>query len=165
MEEKIIKIKSYEKTSGKKKDNTEWHRISIKATDGKFYSTFNQIPESALRVGAELKVQVNPSSKISNTYDIKKIIPYTPTKPNEPEVPITPASTDVHAQLESADLYARDLFERAVQMVHEANPEWEGMSEYPYLIATLIQTMHGRITNIEIAAQNEKKYKMWGKKV
>ena len=67
--------------------------------------------------------------------------------------------------LDEAEAYARDLMDRAMKMAHEKTPEWEEISEYPYLIATLIQTMHGRITNIEIAAQDEKKYKMWGKKV
>ena len=67
--------------------------------------------------------------------------------------------------LDEAEAYARDLMSRAIKMAHEKTPEWEEISEYPYLIATLIQTMHGRITNIDIAAQDEKKYKMWGKKV
>lgn len=67
--------------------------------------------------------------------------------------------------LESADQYARELLERATQMAHEKTPEWEGMSEYPYLIATLIQVMHGHIINKEIEIQNKEKYKMWGNKV
>ncbi len=68
-------------------------------------------------------------------------------------------------QIEQSDSYARELTMRARKIAQDETPGWEGMSEYPYLIATLIQTMHGRITNIEIAAQDEKKYKMWGKKV
>lgn len=67
--------------------------------------------------------------------------------------------------LEEAAAYASDIMDKAIKMAHEKRPAWEETSEYPYLIATLIQTMHGHITNIEIAAQDEKKYKMWGKKV
>ena len=39
------------------------------------------------------------------------------------------------------------------------------MSEYPYLLGTLIQAMHGHISNKQIAEENERKYKMWGNKI
>ena len=61
METRTITIKSFEKTSGKKQDQTEWHRISIKATDGKFYSSFKPIAEAALAPGAQLQLQVEQS--------------------------------------------------------------------------------------------------------
>ena len=170
METKTITIKSVERTSGTKKDNTEWHRISIKATDGKWYSSFSPLNEDALKEGAELKLQVIPS-KIANTFEIKKLLEYSTDSARQGAGEGNRSPTGSHevatlsAQIAQADSYARELMERAIQMAHEKTPEWEGMSEYPYLIATLIQTMHGRITNIEIAAQDEKKYKMWGKKV
>jgi hypothetical protein len=169
METKTITIKSVERTSGTKKDNTEWHRISIKATDGKWYSSFSPLNEDALKEGTELKVQVI-QSKISNTFEIKKLLEYAnPARQGAGEGNRLPTGSEnvasLSAQIEQADSYARELMERAIQMAHEKTPEWEETSEYPYLIATLIQTMHGHITNIEIAAQDEKKYKMWGKKV
>ena len=169
METKTITIKSVERTSGTKKDNTEWHRISIKATDGKWYSSFSPLNEDALKEGTELKVQVI-QSKIANTFEIKKLLEYAnPARQGAGEGNRLPTGSEnvasLSAQIEQADSYARELMERAIQMAHEKTPEWEETSEYPYLIATLIQTMHGHITNIEIAAQDEKKYKMWGKKV
>ena len=53
METRTITIKSFEKTSGTKKDQTEWHRISIKATDGKFYSSFKPV-----RISVKIKACV-----------------------------------------------------------------------------------------------------------
>ena len=166
METRTIIIKGFEKTSGIKKDGTAWHRISIKATDGKFYSTFKTMPEAALVIGAELQLQVIQSKIKENTYEIQKVLNFATRaasggEPQHSTDSITPTS----AQMEQVDHYAQELMDRATKMAHEKMPDWEHMSEYPYLIATLIQTMHGRITNIEIAAQDEKKYKMWGKKV
>ena len=197
METKTITIKSFEKTSGKKQDQTEWHRISIKATDGKFYSSFKPIAEAALVPGTQLEVKVTQSPIKENTFDIEKVVGFIPPNANPngrtQAGPITtppsapPAFDDAEAyarswlkkqkgeatqepdpllvQIEQADSYASELAKRARRIAQEITPEWEGVSEYPYLLATLIQTMHGRITNIEIAAQDEKKYKMWGKKV
>ena len=63
-----------------------------------------------------------------------------------------------------ADSYARELMERAIQMAHEKTPEWEETSEYPYLIAVLIQTMHGKISGDRISAQEAEKLKAYGNK-
>lgn len=189
METKIITIKSFEKTNGKKKDQTEWHRISIKATDGKFYSTFSQIPAEALREGAELKVLVS-QSQITNTYDIKKVITYTtPRSPQSGEISksVPPAYFDeaedyarnqlkkqkgeaikepdsLSVQIEQSDSYARELTRRARKIAQDETPEWEGMSEYPYIIAVLIQTMHGKISGDRIALQEAEKLKAYGNK-
>ncbi len=188
METKIITIKSFEKTNGKKKDQTEWHRISIKATDGKFYSTFSQIPAEALREGAELKVLVS-QSQITNTYDIKKVITYTtPRSPQSGEISksVPPAFDDAEdyarnqmkkqkgedikepdslsVQIGQADSYARELTRRARKIAQDETPEWEGMSEYPYLIATLIQIMYGKISGDRIALQEAEKLKAYGNK-
>ena len=78
METRTITIKSFEKTSGKKQDQTEWHRISIKATDGKFYSSFKPIAEAALAPGAQLKLQVVQSKIKENTYEIQKVLGFVP---------------------------------------------------------------------------------------
>ena len=163
METRTITIKSFEKTSGKKKDGTEWHRISIKATDGKFYSSFAPIAEVALKAGAELEVSVVPS-QLPNTYEIKKLIRYANpdgsqsqsggiTKPN----PAPPA-------LDEADIYARELMDRAMKMAHEKLPSWEETSEYPYLLATLINVMYGKISGDRIAQQEAEKLKAYGGK-
>ena len=167
METRTITIKSVERTSGTKKDGTGWHRISIRATDGKFYSSFKPIAEVALVPGTQLTIQVSPS-QIANTYDINKVIEYVTVSADSSghgqgggQSPTTSYSRPA---IEVADTYGRELLQRAVKMAHDTAPEWGQMSEYPYLIATLIQTMHGRITNMEIAAQDEKKYQMWGKK-
>lgn len=163
METKTITIKSFERTSGTKKDGTEWRRISIKATDGKFYSTFKPIADEALQEGTELKVSVVPST-IINTYDIKKLISYaTPTGSQPQSGGITKPNSSPPA-LDEAEAYARELMERAIQMAHEKTPEWEGMSEYPYLIAVLIQTMHAKLTSDRIALQEAEKLKAYGNK-
>lgn len=68
------------------------------------------------------------------------------------------------SSLEDADAYARDLYKRAERIIHERNPEYEEMSEYPYLLAVLIQTMHGKLSGDRIAEQEEKKLKAYGGK-
>ena len=163
METKTITIKSFERTSGTKKDGTEWRRISIKATDGKFYSTFKPIADEALQEGTELKVSVVPST-IINTYDIKKLISYaTPTGSQPQSGEITNSNSTLPA-LDDADTYARELMERAIQMAHEKMPSWEETAEYPYLIATLIQTMHAKLTSDRISKQEAEKLKAYGNK-
>ena len=173
METRTITIKSFEKTSGKKKDGTEWHRISIKATDGKFYSSFKPIAEAALAPGAQLQLQVVQSKIKENTYEIQKVLGFVPpgagftldANPNgrtqSGEI-TTPNPTP--PALDDADKYARELMERAIQMAHEKTPEWESMSEYPYLIAVLIQTIHGKISGDRISAQEAEKLKAYGGK-
>ena len=66
--------------------------------------------------------------------------------------------------LDEAEAYARDLMDRAMKMAHEKTPEWEEISEYPYLIATLIQIMHAKLTSDRIAAQEAEKLKAYGNK-
>jgi hypothetical protein len=169
METKTITIKSVEKTSGTKNDNTEWHRISIKATDGKWYSSFSPLNEDALKEGAELKLQVIPS-KIANTFEIKKLLEYSTDSARQGAGEGNRSPTGSHevatlsAQMEQADSYARELMERAIQMAHEKTPEWEETSEYPYLIAVLIQTMHAKLTSDRIALQEAEKLKAYGNK-
>ena len=82
METRTITIKSFEKTSGTKKDQTEWHRISIKATDGKFYSSFKPIAEAALVPGTQLEVKVIQSPIKENTFDIEKVLGFIPPNAN-----------------------------------------------------------------------------------
>ena len=86
METRTITIKSFEKTSGTKKDQTEWHRISIKATDGKFYSSFKPIAEAALAPGAQLQLQVVQSKIKENTYAISHISTPIITPMNKPAI-------------------------------------------------------------------------------
>ena len=66
--------------------------------------------------------------------------------------------------LDDADKYARELMDRAMKMAHEKLPSWEETSEYPYLIATLIQTMHAKLTSDRISAQEAEKLKAYGGK-
>jgi hypothetical protein len=54
--------------------------------------------------------------------------------------------------------------ERAIQMAHEKMPSWEETAEYPYLIATLIQTMHAKLTSDRISKQEAEKLKAYGNK-
>ena len=167
METRTITIKSFEKTKGKKQDNTEWHKISIKATDGKVYSSFKPIAEAALVQGAQLKTQIAPS-KYMNEFDIVKVIEFiipnaTPTGSPKQSGEIANSNSAPPA-LDEAEAYARDLMSRAIKMAHEKMPSWEETSEYPYLIATLIQTMHGKISGDRISAQEAEKLKAYGNK-
>lgn len=169
MELRTITIKSVEKTQGTKKDGTTWNRVSIKATDGKFYSSFAQLPAEALAEGSELKVEVIPS-KLANTYEIKKLISYTlprqvPEDAGRGDLPTPSVANAPRQEIKEAQGYAEELLTAAQAAAHKKCAEWEGMSEYPYLIAELIHSMHGRISNKEIAAENERKYKLWGGKV
>jgi hypothetical protein len=66
--------------------------------------------------------------------------------------------------LDEADIYARDLMSRAIKMAHEEMPSWEETSEYPYLISTLIQTMHAKLTSDRISKQEAEKLKAYGNK-
>ena len=66
--------------------------------------------------------------------------------------------------LDEAEAYARDLMSRAIKMAHEEMPSWEETSEYPYLISTLIQTMHAKLTSDRISKQEAEKLKAYGNK-
>ena len=115
METRTITIKSFEKTSGKKKDGTEWHRISIKATDGKFYSSFKPIAEAALVPGTQLEVKVEQSPIKENTFDIEKVLGFIPPNANpngrtqSGEI-TTPNPTP--PALDDAEAYARYLLKK-----------------------------------------------------
>ena len=195
METRTITIKSFEKTSGKKKDQTEWHRISIKATDGKFYSSFRPIAEAALVPGAQLEVKVTQSLIKENTFDIEKVLGFTLPADSTGQAQsgaitktasIPPAFDDAEAyaryllkkqkgeavkeldplpaQIEQSASYARELTRRARKIAQDETPGWEGMSEYPYLIATLINVMYGKISGDRIALQEAEKLKAYGNK-
>ena len=173
METRTITIKSFEKTNGTKKDQTEWHRISIKATDGKFYSSFKPIAEAALAPGAQLQLQVVQSKIKENTYEIQKVLGFVPpgagftldaNPKGRTQAGAITTTTSAPPALDEADTYARDLMERAIQMAHEKMPSWEAASEYPYLIATLIQTMHAKLTSDRIALREAEKLKAYGNK-
>ena len=66
--------------------------------------------------------------------------------------------------LDEADIYARDLMSRAIKMAHEEMPSWEETSEYPYLIATLIQIMHAKLKSDRISKQEAEKLRAYGNK-
>ena len=166
METRTITIKSFEKTSGTKKDQTEWHRISIKATDGKFYSSFRPIAEAALVPGAQLEVKVTQSLIKENTFDIEKVLGFTlpADSTGQAQSGAITKTASIPPAFDDADKYARELMERAIQMAHEKMPSWEETAEYPYLIATLIQTMHAKLTSDRIALQEAEKLKAYGNK-
>ena len=172
METRTIKIKSFEYKDGKT-NGSPWRRLSIKATDGKFYSSFEPIAEAALAVGTQLELKVK-QSKLPDTFDIEKVISFTHASPQSTSVgpggnthlpnPQPPGISSIEDAIEGADAYSRDLMDRAIKMAHEKTPGWEQMSEYPYLIAVLIQTMHAKITSDRIAAQEAAKLKAYGNK-
>ena len=73
-------------------------------------------------------------------------------------------SDPLPAQIEQSDSYARELTKRARKIAQDETPDWEGMSEYPYLIATLINVMYGKISGDRIALQEAEKLKAYGNK-
>ena len=172
METRTITIKSFEYKDGKT-NGRPWQRLSIKATDGKFYSSFEPIAEAALAVGTQLELKVK-QSKLPDTFDIEKVISFTHASPQSTSVgpggnthlpnPQPPGISSIEDAIEGADAYSRELLDRAIKMAHEKTPGWEQMSEYPYLIAVLIQTMHAKLTSDRIAKQEAAKLKAYGNK-
>ena len=195
--ERTIKVKGIESVDGKT-NGRSWHKISIKATDGYFYSSFKPIPEEMLKEGSILKLDVT-QSKIKDTFEIQKIIDFTPQavpkaqtgggEPKHEPNPITPKPSALDeaeayarnllkkqkgeavkeldplpAQIEQSASYARELTRRARKIAQDETPDWEGMSEYPYLIATLINVMYGKISGDRIAEQEAEKLKAYGNK-
>lgn len=65
-------------------------------------------------------------------------------------------------ELEDAEAYASALLKKAISLAQKEAPGWESMSEYPYLIATLVQTRHGKISGDRIAKLEEKKLEAYG---
>ena len=182
METRTITIKSFEKTNGTKKDGTEWQRLSIKATDGKFYSSFEPIAEAALAVGTQLELKVK-QSKLPDTFDIEKVISFTHASPQSTSVgpggnthlpnSSPPGISSIEDAIEGADAYSRELLDRAITQAYEKMPPYNGEDEsmrvvattyYPYLIATLVQTMAAKITSDRIAKQEAAKIKAYGGK-
>lgn len=154
--EKIIIVKNVLITTGTKKNGEKWHKTSILGTDGRYYVTFNKVPENALLDGAKLKLEIK-DSKFTDTYDIEKISTISTPK-DAIGIEINPSKTILSTQpVKEADLYARDLFERAVKMVRNAPPEFKDVSQYADLITQLIQVMHAKITSDRIAEQEEKR--------
>ena len=168
METRTITIKSFEYKDGKT-NGRPWQRLSIKATDGKFYSSFEPIAEAALAVGTQLELKVK-QSKLPDTFDIEKVISFTHASPQSTSVGpggnthLPNSSPPGIPAIDQSEQYARDLMDRAIKMAHEKTPGWEEMSEYPYLIAVLIQTMHAKLTSDRIAAQEAAKLKAYGNK-
>ena len=115
METRTITIKSFEKTSGKKQDQTEWHRISIKATDGKFYSSFKPIAEAALVPGTQLEVKVEQSPIKENTFDIEKVLGFIPPNANpngRTQAGAITTTTSAPPAFDDAEAYARYLLKK-----------------------------------------------------
>ena len=168
METRTITIKSFEYKDGKT-NGRPWQRLSIKATDGKFYSSFEPIAEAALAVGTQLELKVK-QSKLPDTFDIEKVISFTHASPQSTSVGpggnthLPNSSPPGIPAIDQSEQYARDLMDRAIKMAHEKTPGWEQMSEYPYLIAVLIQTMHAKLTSDRIAKQEAAKIKAYGGK-
>ena len=78
--------------------------------------------------------------------------------------PPSQALPSMEEELAQAEGYAKRLYDMALKLGAEKNPEWKDMSEEPYLIAVLIQTMHGHITSMRIAKQETEKLKAYGGK-
>ena len=125
METRTITIKSFEYKDGKT-NGRPWQRLSIKATDGKFYSSFEPIAEAALAVGTQLELKVK-QSKLPDTFDIEKVISFTHASPQSTSVgpggnthlPDSPPP-GIPA-IDQSEQYARDLMDRAIKMAHEKN--------------------------------------------
>ena len=125
METRTITIKSFEKTSGKKKDQTEWHRISIKATDGKFYSSFRPIAEAALVPGAQLEVKVTQSLIKENTFDIEKVLGFTlpADSTGQAQSGAITKTASIPPAFDDAEAYARYLLKKQKgEEVEEPDP-------------------------------------------
>ena len=169
METKEITIKSVERTSGTKKNGDAWHRISIRATDGKFYSSFTKLAEEALVPGTELEIGVK-ESKISNTYEITKLISYR-TNPSITEAPSAISNPQSGAfdftsetDFEEAEKETEYLAKKAKEITHRIHPEYEGVSEYPALQAEVLRVLYGTLSNKRLGRLEAEKLKAYGGK-
>jgi hypothetical protein len=182
IETKKIEVKDVVKQTGQKKNGNEWHKTSILATDGKYYVTFNNLPPEALEVGKTLDITVK-ASMFPDNYDIVKLLDISKTvsvpkqqqsqsntksketpSVSKPKTNINLLNSDNHKEeLDNADLYARDLLDRSIQIVHEALPEFEDTPQSVDLVSQLVQVMHSKIISDRIAKQEDRKLNIYGR--
>ena len=141
---------------------------------GKYYSTFQPVPNTIME-GSHVELEYDPTDTPTKC-DITRIISISSPLPTDANPKLRPGAANTSTAsalqpptlqsegIEEADNYVRDLYERAEAIAHEKHPEWEGVSEYPYLLAVLIQTMHGKLSGDRIAKQEEAKLKAYGGK-
>ncbi|MEM3416254.1 MAG: hypothetical protein QW719_02875 [Candidatus Micrarchaeaceae archaeon] len=150
--EKTITIKRIYKNAGTTKSGKPYTMTKLLA-DGKYYVTFKPVPDD-LTEGGSLKIAYEPTESPTK-FNITKIIEYA-NFAAKTEGPVAPSVEDVGE-------YAAALLRKAKAIADKETPEWKDTSEYPYLIATLVQTMHGKLMAEQIAANDAKKLKAYGK--
>ena len=135
----------------------------VLGSDSQYYSTFSQELKDA-QEGMRLELEYDPKGEGKN--DILRIISMEapPSDGRRGGQPLSLTAAPLPPKLDGADGYARELLDRAIKMAHEKNPGWEDMSEYPYLLAVLVQVMHGKLSGDRIAQQEEAKLKAYGDK-
>ena len=157
--------KIYRNPGMQKKSGKPYLLTKVLGNDSQYYTTFGQELKDA-QEGMRLELEYAPKEEGKN--DILRIISLGAATSSldgpRAEQPLSIAAAPPAPELDSADGYARELMDRAIQMAHEKTAEWESMSEYPYLIAVLVQVMHGKISGDRIAAQEEAKLKAYGDK-
>ncbi|MEM3414805.1 MAG: hypothetical protein QW575_04480 [Thermoproteota archaeon] len=151
--EKTIIVKRIYKNTGTTKAGKPYTLTKFLA-DGKYYITFKPVPDD-LAEGQSVKIAYEPTEK-PDTYTITKIIEYA-------NFAAKTEGRSATLSVESAGEYAATLLRTAISIADKETPEWKDASEYPYLIATLVQTMHGKLMAEQIAQNDAKKLKAYGK--
>lgn len=164
MTTKTITVKRIYRKEGTTTKGKKYTLTKLLGTDSQYYTTFEPIL-NAIKEGADVTLDIKNTEK-SDTFNIIKVISANPTSrsheedgPDSNSLPFGDQTLPTNA----ADAYARDLLARAIEMAHEKMPEWERMSEYPFLIAELVHVMHANIAGQQIALNDAKKLKAYGK--
>ncbi|MEM4097892.1 MAG: hypothetical protein QXS81_04315 [Candidatus Micrarchaeaceae archaeon] len=155
--EKTIIIKRIYRNTGTTKDGKPYTLTKLLA-GGKYYTTFKPMP-AGLAEGQSLQIECEPTEK-PDIFRLIKIISYAANPAREAQ-PV--ATTTASPGFEAVAEYAAALLREAKAIADKETPEWKDTSEYPYLIATLIQTMHGKLMAEQIAQNDAKKLKAYGK--
>ncbi|MEM3215952.1 MAG: hypothetical protein QXS81_01315 [Candidatus Micrarchaeaceae archaeon] len=155
--EKTITIKRIYRNKGTTKDGEPYTLTKILA-GGKYYITFKPTP-AGLAEGQSLRIECEPSEK-PDTFKLIKIISYAAANPAGEAQPVANMTSP---NFEAVAEYAATLLRKAIVIADKETPEWKDASEYPYLIATLVQVMHGKLMAEQIAQNDAKKLKAYGK--
>lgn len=154
---------------GTTKAGKPYRLTKLLGTDSNYYTTFKPISES-IKEGMELTIETIPTGK-PGTFSIAKIIEYTDTAHPKSRIGGREDIVVVAVQGRSDDAsnhiakdYARTLLADAVDLADKQMPGWKEVNEYPYLIAVLVQVMHGKLSGDRIAQQEAEKLKAYGGK-
>jgi len=188
MQTTIIVKRRYESTGTTKAGKP--YTLTKLLAGGKYYSSFKPIAE-AIQEGSEVELECDPS-EIANTYDIKRIISFSDapastdyTSSSKSQVYSSPpAGADAYptrqaggsggraveavnvVQRQADEAPSKDVEARlklAKRLAMEACPEYAEMSEFPYLVATILNELGSDERQRRMTEMDERKLKAYGR--